>query len=84
MCEFIELKDAQLEKAMKLFDSRIEEMAEIFDASRKGKISQDEAKEKLARSFAQHREKFEELLNQEQRARLQVYENNRAKAARQS
>ena len=81
MCEYIQLEGQQMEKAMKLFDSRIEEMANIFEDSRNEKIDQKKARERLSKSFAEHRDKFEALLSQEQRARLELWENNRSKQA---
>jgi len=84
MCEFIELDGAQLEKARKLFDSRIEEMTDIFEASRKGKVDQKQARDRLSESFAQHRDKFEALLDQEQKAKLELWEKHRSQSGEKS
>jgi len=78
MCEIIELKGEQLKQARALFDSRIEEMQKIMSAARQGELNQSEARGKMAESFKKHREQFESLLSQEQKAKLEKFEKNRS------
>lgn len=77
MCEFLKLDEKQEKQARKLFDERRKEMREAMDDARQGKLSREETRDKRAESFKNHREKFENLLTEEQKARLELWEQER-------
>ena len=75
MIEFIGLDEQQAAEAGKLFEARFREISEITERVQSGDLKQQEAGEKLAGSFKTYREKFEKLLSEEQKARLEQWEN---------
>ena len=77
MCEFLELDEQQTEKAGELFDDRLKEIKEIFGSAGSGKLSQQEAMRKNAESYKKYREMFENLLTEEQKAKLKIWEEQR-------
>ncbi|HUU26524.1 MAG TPA: hypothetical protein VM123_01815 [archaeon] len=74
MCEFLELDKKQTEEASKLFNDRCKEMEKFFSSIRSGELSRIEARDKMVESFKKYREKFEQLLNEEQKAKLGLWE----------
>ncbi len=77
MCGVIELSSGQMEQALELFESRIEQMARIFQASREGRLNQKEMQAKLTKSYARHRKDFESILTRQQQAKLKLWEKKR-------
>jgi hypothetical protein len=84
MCEFIELSSGQREQAMELFESRIEQMSQIFMASREGKLNQKEMQEKLKKSYIRHSKDFVNILNSQQRDKLKLWEKERSEKSAKS
>jgi len=74
MCEFLVLDEQQKKEARKLFDARRNEMRKIMGDARKGKLSREETRARMAESFKNYREKFENLLTEEQKAKLELWE----------
>ena len=77
MCEFLELDEQQTKKAGELFDDRLKEIKEIFGSAGSGNLSQQEAMRKNAESYKKYREIFENLLTEEQKAKLKIWEEQR-------
>ena len=74
MCIFLELDEQQTDQVVKLFDTRLKEIKEIFDSVRSGELSHQESLEKNAESYRKHRKMFLNLLNEEQKAKLEIWE----------
>jgi len=82
MCEFLGLDEQQKKEARKLFDDRRKLMRKIMGDARKGKLSREEARAKMVESFKNFREKFENLLNGEQKAKLELWEKQNPRRGR--
>ena len=74
MCVFLGLDEQQTDQVVKLFDNRLKEIKEIFDSVRSGKLGQQESLEKNAESYRKHREMLLNLLNEKQKAKLKIWE----------
>ena len=84
MCEFLELDEQQTKKAGKLFDARLKEIREIFGSAGGGTLSQQEAMRNNAESYKKYREMFENLLNEKQKTKLKLWEEQRLNQGRRS
>ncbi len=82
MCIFLELDEKQTDQVVKLFDTRLKEIKEIFDSVGSGELSHQESLEKNAESYRKHREMFLNLLNEEQKAKLKIWEERQLSKAR--
>lgn len=66
LCNYLELDKKQKKKARKLFKDMQEKTEKVAREMREGKLDQSEASEKRIKIYMDYREKFRDLLSQEQ------------------
>ena len=74
MCKFLKLDDKQTVSARKLFGARLRDMDDYLTSMSKGDLDREEVHQKLVESFKKYRTQFEEMLNEEQKERLSLWE----------
>lgn len=84
MCEFLRLDDKQAETAVILFEARLKEIDDYLTLVAEGTLKATEAHLKMVESFKKYRKQFEEMLNEEQKTRLSIWEKQGASGVKKN